>query len=57
MFRGMRGHSKFTNIDLILELSGETVTVGLLLAPAPFDTPPGTTIINSDMIRRLPIQK
>lgn len=46
------------NFDTILELSGVLMTVGLLDLPAPsvFDTPPGTTIISGDLIRRLPIQ-
>ena len=49
---------KLTNLDLILEPSTVTEVVGLYLtAPSLIETPPGTTIINEQMIRRLPIQK
>ena len=48
---------KLINIDMILEFSNETETVGILMAePALIDTPPGTFIISGDLIRRLPIQ-
>jgi len=46
---------KSINLDMILELAGESVTVGLLMAePSLMDTPPGTTIIDEKMIRNLP---
>jgi hypothetical protein len=49
--------NRLINIELILELSGDTVVVGLLLGePSLIDTSPGTTIITGDMIRRFPIQ-
>lgn len=49
---------KLTSVDIILELSSQTVTVGILMAePSLIDTPLGTTIINERMIRSLPIPK
>jgi hypothetical protein len=49
--------NRLINIELILELSGDTVVVGLLLGePSLIDISPGTTVITSDMIRRFPIQ-
>jgi hypothetical protein len=49
---------KLTKLDLILQLSGEVETVGVLVSrPDLIDTAPGTTIISGDIIRRLPIQK
>ena len=48
---------KLINIDIVLEPSLATETVGILMAePALIDTPPGTFIISGDLIRRLPIQ-
>jgi len=48
---------KLINLDLILELSGATQTIGVIAAPPDlFDTTPGTTIIDEDIIRKLPIQ-
>jgi hypothetical protein len=49
---------KLTNVDIFLELSLENVMVGVLAGtPDLIDTPPGTTIISGDIIRRLPLQK
>lgn len=48
--------NKATNIEMILELSSGEVVGLLIAAPSLFDTPPGTTIISGDIIRRLPIQ-
>lgn len=49
---------KLINLDMILELSGDGATVGLLMAePSLIDTPPGTTIITEKMIRSLPYKK
>lgn len=49
--------NKFTNIDAILEFSGETVTVGILALPDPIDTSPGLkTTLSGDIIRKLPLQ-
>lgn len=47
---------KLTNLDLVLQPSGETVGV-LISGSDLIDTTPGTTIISGDIIRRLPIQK
>lgn len=48
---------KLTNIDTILEVSGEYLT-GDIIVTKPVDTPPpGTTIISGDLIRRLPIRE
>lgn len=42
------------NIDITLELSGETVTVGLLASPAMIDLPPGSFTMSADIISRFP---
>jgi len=49
---------RLTNIEMILQPSGETTLVGVLMAePRLIDTPPGTTIIGEKLIQRLPHQK
>lgn len=49
---------KLTSIDTIMELSGVTQMVGLLMAqPSLIDTPPGTTIFTEKMIQSLPSPK
>jgi len=47
---------QLTNIDVILELPGDSATVGILmLEPSLIDSTPGTTIIGAELMRRLPI--
>jgi hypothetical protein len=47
---------KLTNIDMILEFSGATATIGLLAGePTLIESRPGTTIFTDKMIQRLPI--
>jgi len=49
---------KLTNISMILEPSVQGEVVGLLMGePRLIDTPPGTTIFDEKMIKRLPHQK
>jgi hypothetical protein len=49
--------NKFTNLEVIFEVSGE-MTMGVVASgPDLIDTSPGlTTIISGDIIRKLPIQ-
>ena len=46
--------NKLTTINVILQPSGQMVTVGVLLESSLIDVPPGTTIINEKMIQSLP---
>jgi len=49
--------NKLINLDMILLLDGNTEVIGLFMGePSLIDTPSGTTIINEQIIRRLPIQ-
>lgn len=49
---------KLTNIATILESAVQGETVGILMGePSLIDTPPGTTIFNEEMIKRLPHPK
>ena len=49
---------KLTNIAMILESAVQWEFVGLLMSePRLIDTPPGTTIFDEKMIKRLPLQK
>jgi hypothetical protein len=49
---------KVINLDVILEFSNATEIVGVLMGDSSLiDTPPGTTIISEQMIRRLPNKK
>jgi len=47
---------KLIDLNMILELSGDVETIGIVATMDLFDTTPGTTIISGDLIRRLPIQ-
>jgi len=47
---------KLINLNMILELSGDVETIGIVATTDLFDTTPGTTIISGDLIRKLPIQ-
>lgn len=49
---------KLTNIEMILEPAGKVEWIGIVAAePSLIDTPPGTTIISGELLRRLPIPK
>jgi carboxypeptidase family protein len=45
------------NLDLILMLDATTVTMGVIGYDSPASTPPGTTILSGETIRKLPIQQ
>ncbi len=43
------------NLDLILILDAATVTMGVIGYDSPISTPPGTTILSGETIRKLPV--